>query len=76
MLYRELNAVYSQIHTKPINTLCGHNVELLNVKLVLHTITTGSYTANHVSQFFKLVFPNFTYRLAYMYLRQVKSECQ
>ena len=26
-------AVCSQIHTKHINTLCGLNVELLNVKL-------------------------------------------
>jgi len=32
MLYRETIAVYSQIHTKHINTLCGQNVELLNVK--------------------------------------------
>jgi hypothetical protein len=32
MLYREIIAVCSQIHTKHINTLCGHNVELLNVK--------------------------------------------
>ena len=28
MLYREIIAVYSQIHTKHINTLCGQNVEL------------------------------------------------
>ena len=32
MLYREIIAVYSQIHTKHTNTLCGQNVELLNVK--------------------------------------------
>ena len=32
MLYRETIAVCSQIHTKHINTLCGQNVELLNVK--------------------------------------------
>ena len=31
MLYREIIAVCSQIHTKDINTLCGQNVELLNV---------------------------------------------
>ena len=31
MLYREIIAVCSQIHTKHINTLCGQNVELLNV---------------------------------------------
>ena len=34
MLYREIMAVCSEIHTKHINTLCGQNVELLNVKLV------------------------------------------
>ena len=33
MLYREIIAVCSQIHTKHINALCGQNVELLNVKL-------------------------------------------
>jgi hypothetical protein len=39
MLYREIIAVCSQIHTKHINTLCGQNVELLNVKLVVHIVT-------------------------------------
>ena len=38
MLYREIIAVCSQIHTKHINTLCGQNVELLNVK------TGGTYS--------------------------------
>ena len=33
MLYREIMAVYSQIYTIHINTVCGQNVELLNVKL-------------------------------------------
>ena len=32
MLYREIIAVCSQIHTKHINTLCGQSVELLNVE--------------------------------------------
>jgi hypothetical protein len=32
MLYREIIAVFSQIHTKHINTLREQNVELLNVK--------------------------------------------
>jgi len=34
-------AVCSQIHTKHINTVCGQNVELFNVKLVVHIVTTG-----------------------------------
>ena len=37
MLYREIIAVCSEIHTKHINTLCGQNVDFVNVKLV----TTG-----------------------------------
>ena len=37
MLYREIIAVCSQIHTKHINTLCGQNVELLNVKCSVRT---------------------------------------
>ena len=41
MLYREIIAVCSQIHTKHVNTLCGQNVELLNVKLAVHIVTTG-----------------------------------
>ena len=32
MLYREIIAVCSQIHTKHINTLCGQNVEFVNVQ--------------------------------------------
>jgi hypothetical protein len=32
MLYREIIAVCSEIHTKHINTMCGQNVGLLNVK--------------------------------------------
>ena len=34
--------VCSEIHTEHINTLCGQNVELLNVKLAVHVVTTGS----------------------------------
>jgi hypothetical protein len=32
MLYREIIAVCSEIHTKHINTLSGQNVEFVNVK--------------------------------------------
>jgi len=39
MQYREIIAVCSQIHTKHINALCGQNVELLNVKLVVNIVT-------------------------------------
>jgi len=41
MLYRERIDVCSQTHKKHINTLCGQNVEFVNVKLVVHIVTTG-----------------------------------
>ena len=40
MLYREIMAFCSEIHTKHINTLYGQNEELLNVK-------TGDTYRNH-----------------------------
>jgi hypothetical protein len=40
MLYKEITVVCSEIHTKHINTLCGQNGELLNVKLEVHIVTT------------------------------------
>ena len=33
-------AVCSKIHTKHIITVCGQNVELLNVKLAVHIVTS------------------------------------
>ena len=41
MLYREIIAVCSEIHTKSINTLCGQKVELLNVKLAVYIVTVS-----------------------------------
>ena len=41
MLYRKIIAVCSEILTKHINTLCVQDVELLNVKLAIHIVTTG-----------------------------------
>jgi hypothetical protein len=41
MLYREIIAVCTLIHTKHLNTLCGQNGELLDVKLSVHIVTTG-----------------------------------
>ena len=43
MLYREIMAVCSEIHTQHISTVCGQNVELKNVKLVVHIKTTGLF---------------------------------
>jgi len=41
MPYREKMVVCSEIHTKHMNTACGQNVELVNVKLAVHIVTTG-----------------------------------
>ena len=41
MLYREIMVVCYEIHIKQINTVCGQNVELLNVKQVVHIVTPG-----------------------------------
>jgi hypothetical protein len=41
MLYKEIIAVCSEIHIKHTNTLCGQNVELLNVKRVVRIVTLG-----------------------------------
>ena len=46
--------VYSEFHTKHINTVCGQNGEFLNVKLVVHIpldfkgLTTTSGTKKRV----------------------------
>ena len=50
MLYRELIAVSSQIHTKHINTLCGQNVELyINIQSVPRSKHTPSQLYKPVS---------------------------
>jgi predicted nuclease with TOPRIM domain len=41
MQYREIIALCSQIHIKHMNTPCGHGVEFVNAKLVVHIVTTG-----------------------------------
>ena len=48
MLYSEIIAVCSQIHTKHINTLCGQNVEFVNVKLVVHIVTITLQIVNEI----------------------------
>jgi hypothetical protein len=40
MLYREIIAVCSEIHNKHTKTLCGQNVEFVNVK-------SGGTCSNH-----------------------------
>ena len=50
MLYREIMAVCSEIHTKHINTMCGQDVELLSVEPlnVVTLLTTGSFSSRAV----------------------------
>jgi len=57
MMYSEIIAVYSQIQTNHINTgtLCGQNVELLNIKLAVHIVTTGLWRGfNFVISFVRM----------------------
>jgi hypothetical protein len=41
MLYREIITVCTEIHTKHTNTVRGHNVDLVNVKLAVNIVTIG-----------------------------------
>jgi tryptophanase len=41
ILNGEIIAVCSEINTKHINSLCGQNVDFVNVQLVVHIVTTG-----------------------------------
>jgi hypothetical protein len=46
MLYREIIAVCSQIRTKHINTLCGQNVEFVNLE------QAGTYSNQRASKIY------------------------
>ena len=50
MLCSEIIAVCSQIHTKHINKLCGQNVELLNVKVTVHTVNATNTIAGYLTE--------------------------
>jgi hypothetical protein len=54
MLYREIIAVCSQIHTKHINTLCGQKVEFFSVKSGEHKLRLKSKKPN----IFRFYLPN------------------
>jgi hypothetical protein len=41
MLYREIIAVCSLIHTIHTNVMCGQNVEFVNIILLVCIVTTG-----------------------------------
>jgi hypothetical protein len=44
MLCREIIPISSEIHIKHINTVCGQNVEFVNVKLAVRRVTTVLYS--------------------------------
>ena len=46
-------ALCSQIHTEHINTLCGQNVQLLNVKLVKVVDKIKTHILSPVTFFFR-----------------------
>jgi hypothetical protein len=52
MLFKEIVDVYFENDTKSINTLCGQNEELLNVKV-------GSTKTKHCLMFLVRVTPSF-----------------
>jgi hypothetical protein len=70
MMFRKINAVYSQIHTKQINTctLCGQKVELLNVKLVVHIVNTGSQKVNHLRPSGQYLYRRFNIQQFYVHV--------
>jgi hypothetical protein len=47
MLYMEIIAVCSQIHTKHINTLCGQNVEFGTLNRPVHVATNQLLRLNN-----------------------------
>jgi hypothetical protein len=47
MLYREIIAVCSQIHTKHVYKLCGRKWNFLMLKLLVHIVTTGGTYSDH-----------------------------
>ena len=45
LLYTEIIAVFSEIHTKHINTLCGQNVELY---IKTQSVPRSKHTPSHL----------------------------
>jgi hypothetical protein len=41
MLFKEMIIIYSENHTKPINTLCQQHRVIIKVGGRLHIVTTG-----------------------------------
>ena len=69
MLWRVTLAVCSEMNRKHIKTLCGHNLEMLNIKLVLHIVTTGFKELNtrYKTQSVNAVYGNFHCLFSYLH---------
>jgi len=65
--------LYSRIHTKHINTLCGQNVELLNVKQKVSTALLALVYASLRQPFLPISVPNNHLR---QFLKSVPSSDQ
>jgi len=53
MLYRKIISVCTEIHTKHVNTLCGQNVDLLNIKLYyvylkIHSVPCSTHSLSQL----------------------------
>ena len=55
MLYKGIIAVCSEIHTKHINTLCGQNVQFVNVELSGANSNHGALEGKSNDFFFEFV---------------------
>jgi membrane protein CcdC involved in cytochrome C biogenesis len=76
MMYREIIAVCSQIHTKHINTLCGQNVGLLGVKLAVRAVITVNVDDRRLKYLaFEFEFKMYnSYRIALYYMNSKYSQ--
>jgi hypothetical protein len=52
---REISTVYSKIHTQHTNTVCGQNVEFLQLHIVWRIVTTGPWWVNIVTGRFQFI---------------------
>jgi hypothetical protein len=77
MLYREIIAVCPQIHTKHINTLCGQNVELFNVIMVVHIVTTGLQRIKYVTKTSQLtLFTEIIAVYSQIHIKHINTLCE
>jgi hypothetical protein len=82
MLYKEITAIFLRSTKKHINTLWGQNVELLNVKLVVHIVTTGLrklnffYKKNSQLMLYREITAIFSQIHKKTHIRTVRAECR